>query len=420
MGAFRIAASVVYAAPLFALCACAGSAGGASPAVAPGVALAAHATKAAGLRNDPGNYNVLYLFQGAAKGDGANSYASLIAVNGTLYGTTSAGGNYNKGTIFSITPAGSESVLYNFTGGADGGNPYAGLIDVNGTLYGTTRAGGSSGLGTVFSYKLGAPSDETVICNFTGSSTGAVPYGGLVALNGALYGTTLYGGSNNLGTVFKIAKSGSESIVYSFTGGSDGQNPYAGLLNVSGTLYGTTYGGGSSGEGTVFAVAPNGNETVVHSFSGAPGDGAFPVAGLINAGGTLYGTTSSGGTNNFGTVYSLSQNGSENVTYSFAGAPSDGQYPAAALTNVTGTLYGTTSAGGKANMGTIFKIPASGSESIVHNFGGGTDGGDPYAALTPAGGLLYGTTHDAGSGCNGSGCGTVFTILGKVKSGERY
>jgi uncharacterized repeat protein (TIGR03803 family) len=201
----------------------------------------------------------------------------LIDVNGTLYGATGGGGTHNAGTIFSISTTGKEKVLYSFSGGSDGLWPYGTLIDVNGTLYGTTYAGGSGscivnnfkvGCGTVYSVSLSGR--ESVLYRFSGGSDGSNPYWGLTNVNGALYGTTPYGGGGKCktsqspggcGTVYEVTTSGSESVLHSFTSGTDGANPSSSLANVNGTLYGETrYGGveqrGGEGRGTVYSLTP--------------------------------------------------------------------------------------------------------------------------------------------------------------------
>ena len=175
--------------------------------------------------------------------------------SGNLYGTTAAGGTSNKGTVFKITPNGPESVLYSFAGVPDGQYPNAGLImDGSGNLYGTTLVGGANGPGTVF--KITPNGTESVLYSFANGSDGQDPYAGLIMDgSGNLYGTTVYGGTSNNGTVFKITPNGTESLLYSFGTGSDGQYPNAGLImDVSGNLYGTTYNGGTNGVGTVFKI----------------------------------------------------------------------------------------------------------------------------------------------------------------------
>jgi uncharacterized repeat protein (TIGR03803 family) len=278
------------------LAACGGGSGGPlSPSPARVVAERTHV-----------RYSVLYRFKGAP-GDGYIPVAGLLNVKGTLYGTTFLGGANNDGIVFSITPSGEETVLYSFKGGSgDGENPYAGLLNVNGTLYGTTVSGGANGDGTVF--KITTSGSETVLYSFKGGSgDGEDPYAGLLNVKGALYGTTQSGGASDDGTVFKITTSGTETVLYSFRGSSDGQYPYASLLNLKGTLYGTTgQGGGSYRGGTAFAVTTSGKETVLHIFGPGSGDGENPNGGLINVKGTLYGTTEDGGVSNQGTVFALS------------------------------------------------------------------------------------------------------------------
>jgi uncharacterized repeat protein (TIGR03803 family) len=176
---------------------------------------------------------------------------------------------------------------------------------VGGVLYGTTRNGGSVGNGTVFAIRKSG-SHETVIHSFKGGGTdGKLPLSGLVNVGGVLYGTTYIGGASDDGTVFAVTPSGTESLVYSFKGSPDGIRPSAGLTNVGGTLYGTTNQGGANSLGTLFAITPSGAESVIHSFGATAQDGATPLAGLINVNGTLYGTTSAGGANGVGTVFSL-------------------------------------------------------------------------------------------------------------------
>jgi uncharacterized repeat protein (TIGR03803 family) len=174
-------------------------------------------------------------------------------------------------------------------------------------------------------------------------------------------------------------------VLYSFKGGSaDGEDPLAGLTNVNGMLYGTTYEGGanrcgSSGQkcGTVFTLAPSGTESVLHSF-GAGTDGAEPEAGLTNVNGTLYGTTSAGGVRcrhgGCGTIFAITISGTETVLHSF-GAGTDGMAPAGDLLNITGTLYSTTRDGGKNDLGTVFSIRTDGKgETVLHSFAGGPGG----------------------------------------------
>ena len=228
-------------------------------------------------------------------------YCVLTNGSGTL-----AGGNITIANI-ACTAGVNESVLYSFGTGIDGQNPYAGLIqDASGNLYGTTLYGGTNNLGTVF--KVTPAGVETVLYSFGTGTDGHLPLAGLIQdASGNLYGTTYTGGTNNLGTVFKVTPAGVETVLYSFGTGTDGQYPRAGLIqDASGNLYGTTFEGGTNGLGTVFKVTPVGVETVLYSF-GAGIDGQYPYARLIqDASGNLYGTTFQGGTNGLGTVFKIS------------------------------------------------------------------------------------------------------------------
>ena len=201
----------------------------------------------------PLSYEVLFSFDGS---DGTTPYASLVNVNGTLYGTTA--GYFSNGTVFSLSTTGMEDVLYRFGGAPDGALPFAGLINVNGTLYGTTEFGGryhrkKGGYGTVFS--VSTTGTERVVHSFRGRPDGDRPFATLIDMGGTLYGTTRDGGTKHEGTVFSISTTGAEHVLYSFGGSSsDGSEPDASLIDVSGTLYGTTQLGGTYGAGTVFSI----------------------------------------------------------------------------------------------------------------------------------------------------------------------
>lgn len=183
-----------------------------------------------------------------------------------------------------------------------------------------------------------------------------------------------------------------ESVLYSFANTPDGATPWAGLTNVNGTLYGTTYDGGANNAGTVFKITTSGTQTVLYSFTGGPTDGAAPEAGLTYVGGALYGTTVLGGASNVGTIFKVTTSGTETVLHTFAGG-SDGAYPECRLIHLGGALYGGTVNGGANNDGIVFKITTSGSETVLHSFAGyPTDGEYSLAGLTNVGGTLYGTT----------------------------
>jgi uncharacterized repeat protein (TIGR03803 family) len=378
------------------------------------------------------SYQVLHRFGSVSHG--THPFAGLIHVNGTLYGTTMRGGSSDNGTVYSISTTGQTKVLYSFKGGSDGAWPQAGLIDVNGTFYGTTSQGGGSGChgsghygygcGTV--YSITTAGSAKVLHRFRGGSDGALPLAGLIDVNGTLYGTTSGGGHYNGGTIYSISTSGSEKVLYRFgRRANDGTNPEAGLIAVNGTLYGTTYAGGTiycgqlgGGCGTVFSVSTTGVEKVLYNFAGYSAryaDGAKPQTSLVDVKGTLYGTTSAGGsfTGCCGTVYRVTTTGSEKVLHFFNAY--DGSVPNG-LISVGNTFYGTTQTGGAnpchngVNCGTIFSVSTTGVEKVLHNFAGYSDGALPFARLISLKGTLYGTTSRGGVLCDGGRCGTVFAL----------
>ncbi|MGA8574263.1 MAG: choice-of-anchor tandem repeat GloVer-containing protein [Candidatus Cybelea sp.] len=356
----------------------------------------------------------IYLFQGQP--DGGAPYAGLVNVSGTLYGTTSAGGKHNLGTVFSVTPAGSETILHSFKGAPDGNLPYASLTYVRGKLYGTTYNGGTSNTGTVFSITMSGK--EKVLHSFGSGSDGTSPQSDLFYHDGALYGTTYSGGANGAGTVFKVALSGAESVVYSFKAPStDGRGPTAGVIYYQGAFYGTTYSGGigtSTSDGTVFKLTPSGTETVLHTFTGNP-DGSEPSGDLVEYGGNLYGTTYSGGSysapsDHGGTVFEITRKGKLTVLYSFGGPDSnvDQVSPQAGLLNVGGTFYGTVSGANAA--GAVFAITPGSPASFVYQFNRNGPSGSPdqpLGGVINLSGTLYGTTV---SNVGQAGEGTVFAV----------
>jgi uncharacterized repeat protein (TIGR03803 family) len=260
--------------------------------------------------------------------DGDTPYAGLFQdTDGNFYGATALGGGSNAceagcGTLFRITPSGVLATMHRFQG-PDGEYPEASLIQgADGNLYGTTTfAGGNGEGGTVF--KITPGGTLTTIYNFcsqAGCTDGIVPNGLVQASNGDFYGTTVAGGVNGYGEVFRLTPSGALTTLYSFcplSNCTDGDTPYAGLvLATDGNFYGTASLGGvtnsncTEGCGTVFKVTPSGVLTVLHSFDYT--DGYRPIAGLIQGtDGTFYGTTAFGGANSTceigcGTVFSLS------------------------------------------------------------------------------------------------------------------
>ena len=361
-------------------------------------------------------YRVLYSFKGGS--DGAVPQASLLNFKGRLYGTTSDGGAYGSGTVFAVTTSGHETVLHSFGGSSDGAVPVAELVNFNGALYGTTVVGGGghgcefhAGCGTI--YRISTAGEEKVLYRFAGGSDGDAPVAGLVNVNGTLYGTTENGGGSNKGTFFSIAPASKDhSLLYVFTGHyPNGANPKATLLDFGGTLYGTTHAGLGKNRGTVFSITTAGTEQSLHVFKGEP-DGAFPFAALVNVSGSLYGTTYEGGIG-YGTVFRITPPYRKlTVIYKFGGG-ADGGSPIGGLININGTLYGTTEVGGHSGCvrfndgcGTIYSMSTTGVKNVLYRFKGPPDGGLPVASLTNVNGTLYGTTHDGGT----KGEGTIFAF----------
>ena len=361
--------------------------------------------------------------------DGANPSAGLVqGSDGNFYGTTSIGGtNGGNGTVFKISVNGVLTSLYSFTGNNDGGNPKARLVQASdGTLYGTTYSGGTNNQGTVF--KISTNASLTSLYSFTGTNDGANPNGLVQGTDGSFYGTASGGGTNfdpvnypsGAGTVFRISTNGALTTLHSFTGGNDGGGPRAGLVQgTDGNLYGTTESS-RNGAGTEFIISTNGALTTLHSFTGG-NDGGSPEAALVQGSdGNLYGTTSAGGMDNAGTVFKISTNGALRALYLFTGGRGtpDGANPKAGLVQGRdGNFYGTTSGGGTNNAGTVFTIGTNGAETSLYSFNAGNDGWDPQADLVQGSdGNFYGTAYLGGSfygliyADQLSGAGNVFRL----------
>jgi uncharacterized repeat protein (TIGR03803 family) len=275
------------------------------------------------LTNNGGSYSqsVIHYFQGGMEdGYGPGGPLSFDA-QGRLYGMTPGGGEFGLGTIFQLTPtlAGpwDEVIIHDFSGGEDGGGASKArlLIEGNGDIYGVATVGGLYGVGTVFrlSPAAGGGFDYATLYAFQGAPDGVFPYGGVIRdAAGDLYGTTYYGGTQDVGVVYRLTeKNGvwTETVLHQFKDGVDGSYPISALVfGDDGALYGTTSSGGA-GHGTIFqlVLGPGGQwrERIVHAFDGS--DGELPYAGLLkDANGNFYGTAVHGGQDGDGTIFRFS------------------------------------------------------------------------------------------------------------------
>lgn len=316
-------------------------------------------------------------------------------------------------------------------------NPHGTVFkDADGSLYGTSYFFGPGGHGVVF--KLSPPTGQhikwqyEILYSFTGKRDGAYPIGALIKdASGALIGTTLQGGTNNFGTIFRLIPPvegktvWKERVLYNFTQ-TDGYPNGDLLKDAAGNIYGTAPTAGPQNAGEVFRLQPPAAgqtawmQSVLYIFAG-DADGRSPNRNLVSDGTALYGTTSSGGTGNLGTVFQLvppeSGDGAwtRNTLHNFTGVP-DGSAPHAGLIIKNGKLFGTTSAGGGMDYGAVFQVKppkhegAGWQESVIHSFTGGADGRLPYEGLTARrSGKIYGATV-GGGGFSKFGFGTIFSL----------
>ena len=318
---------------------------------------------------------------------------------------------------------------------SDGANPQAGVILFGGSLYGVTASGGNGGgiYGSGVIFKMNRDgSNFRVIKHFPGpvgslgtNNDGTVPVADLTADGETLYGVTSNGGTNDLGTIFKINTDGSGFQVLKQATITEAAGLFGKLVLSGGTLYGTAYSGGAFTNGGLFRLNTNGTDFVTFKSFGAMAtnasgqfindDGAYPQGALALADdGILYGTTASGGAFGWGTIFRIKSDGSNfAVLKHFSalsfGSPrtnSDGASPLAGMTLAGNVLYGTTRLGGNGGLGTVFKINTDGSDYAVLKQFNFTDGATPFAGLATSDHRLYGTTRSGGDTTNG----TVFKL----------
>ncbi len=390
----------------------------------------------------------------SANSDGANPDDGLIQVGDTLYGVAAQGGINTAGTIFSIGTAGTNfTVLHYFAPlnfisssdftltNSDGYNPSGTLAVSGSTLFGYAPVGGLYGNGTLFSITPGGsnfnvlhtfpaiPVNTNFFMPFPKTNFDGANPSGLIGAGDTLFGTAKFGGSGANGTVFAMATNGAFGILLNFAAASSpaepsGANPVGNLCDSDNVLYGVTEAGGANGSGCLFAVTNTGAfSKTLHSF--APlgpypyvnSDGGEPLAGLVPAGNALFGSTDVAGTNGSGTLFSVTDGTNFAVLHTFGDLSSsitnsDGGYPVDGLTLSGNTLYGTTGIGGAGGQGIVFSLHTDGSNfTPLYNFTAlssntNLDGAQPNGNLVLSGNTLYGTTQRGGR----NGNGTVFAL----------
>ncbi|HLI47338.1 MAG TPA: choice-of-anchor tandem repeat GloVer-containing protein [Chthonomonas sp.] len=372
--------------------------------------------------------------------DGVQPSANVIqGRDGALYGTAERGGANGLGVVFRVNPDGSNfQVIHNFSAvvfpsiNSDGAEPGSVTQGRDGALYGITGIGGANGFGVV--YKVNPDGSNFQVLHDFNNSSGGVGFNNIIqGSDGDLYGTR-HGDASNSGMVFKVNTDGSNfQVLHAFSAENNrGENSDGALANEiiqgrDGAFYGTTVGGGANATGVVFKVNPDGsNYQVIHTFSAvdsnfANSDGALPFAGVSQGmDGALYGTTELGGANGNGVVFKLNINGSNfQVLHNFSALDnhrdnSDGALPFAGVSQgMDGALYGTTNGGGANGQGVLFRVNPDGSNfQVLHTFsakdnnGDNSDGAGFNNIIQGSDGDLYGTA--AGGGANGNG--VVFRI----------
>lgn len=301
--------------------------------------------------------------------NGGKPQGSLLAVGSYLYGMTEEGGVNGVGTIFRIKPDGTGfEKLMTFDGATKGSSPQGSLISDGSFLYGMTPSGGASGAGTIFKIMLNG-GGYVKLFDFNGTTNGASPGGSLFSDGTFLYGMTEVGGSNSLGTIFKIKTDGTGFVkLLDFNGSANGSESVGNSFISDGTfLYGTTYNGGANEMGTIFKIKPDGTGFLkLLDFNGSA-NGSYAYCSLISDGTFLYGMTYIGGANNLGTIFKIKPDGTGYVKlFDFDGA-TNGKYPRGSLVSDGTNLYGMAKEGGANDLGTIFKYQLSAGANITQN-----------------------------------------------------
>ena len=363
-------------------------------------------------------YTVLHDFTGGL--DGSSPHQLIQGSDGNFYGTARFGGANDLGNVFEMDPSGVLTVLYSFTGEADGCAPQGPVFrDSNGDLYGTTNQCADPKCRCGAFFKLDTNKILTVLHTFTRGSDGngadgEFPSNNIVSVNGELYGTTEEGGSNRSGVLYKITKAGHYTVLQNFVGRGTGSQEDL-TRDPSGNIYGEA-------SGSIFELDTAGKFSTIYSFTGGVNDGGGPVGRLIlDAAGTITGAAAyTPAPNPCGLIFRLESNGTVKALHHFGGAGGvSGCGPETGLVDMGGTIYGTTADGGdltcangNVNCGVLFQISKTGVYSVVHTFTG-LDGGQIQDELTKGNdGSVYGVSKVGGTGpCEENypfGCGVIF------------
>jgi uncharacterized repeat protein (TIGR03803 family) len=368
-------------------------------------------------------YRVLYNF-GSKAGDPTGPHGwGVIAQgrDGNLYSTADDHWTDGLGTAFRITPAGTLTVLYHFSG-PDGQAPTSGLtLGSDGDYYGTTELGGLYSQGTIF--KITAGGAVATLYSFTGGADGGQPVAPPIqGFDGNFYGTTCIGGGSagNNGTVYKITPSGAFTALHSlgFTGKGSYGNYNAPLVQgTDGHFYGASSFGGTHDLGFVFRVSPSGNFTTLFNFDST--HGSFPNV-IQGTDGNLYGATSWGGSAGpgpGGVVFKITPTGMLTVLHNFT-CGYDGCDGGPLMQATDGNLYGVNNGGGGADWGVLYRITPAGNFSVLHNFDWNTGASPQASLLQHTNGVLYSTT--AVGGINNGGDGTFYSFDVGLRPSVRF